>query len=71
MKTPFVHIATREGLNVLIGKPATNIWQTSVTGYDVTLWQYSEAYETHVAERSVFVPGRKDAEKIAAKWRNL
>ena len=64
----FVRICERHGLNALIGKPAKCIWETSITGYDVTLWSWSGAYETYVAEMSVFVPGKKDAERVAARW---
>lgn len=54
----YKYIAVNEALNCLIGKSASNIWETSIIDYQATIWEksnddrpdypiYSKAFPTY------------------------
>src|SRR4051812_38738157 len=63
-----VLIFPREALNALIGKPAACVWETSVVGYDVTLWHYDAVTQTDNPTRTQFCATRPEADALKRRW---
>jgi len=61
-----IKIHSTWALKMMLGEPATNIWETRVTGYHVDLWRITDycAYHEETREATTLA----QAQKIARKW---
>ena len=70
MNSCVVRVFSRSALKANLGEDATNIWETRVVGYDVTLWKKMPD-GCEVPEMTRFVKTENEARALAFKWRKL
>ena len=66
MSEKVIRIRPDWALKAMLGEPTTNLWETRVTGYSITLWHENE-YGSW-PDRTRTVETQKMAQTVARNW---